>query len=81
MSALAEVVDESITGMSRTMVTKAEQEKVSIYMESHLEVRFTTDTISCHTAAALYPESRLCSTQVGITITREERPDLDEARE
>ena len=29
MSALAEVVDESITGMSRTMVTKAEQEKVS----------------------------------------------------
>jgi hypothetical protein len=26
---LAEVVDESITGMSRTMVTKAEQEKVS----------------------------------------------------
>jgi hypothetical protein len=30
MSALAEVVDESITGMSRTMVTKAEQEKVSI---------------------------------------------------
>ncbi|KAH8089212.1 DUF1640-domain-containing protein [Filobasidium floriforme] len=28
MSALAEVVDESITGMSRTMVTKAEQEKL-----------------------------------------------------
>jgi hypothetical protein len=28
MAALAEVVDESITGMSRTMVTKAEQEKV-----------------------------------------------------
>lgn len=28
MTALAQVVDESITGMSRTMVTKAEQEKV-----------------------------------------------------
>lgn len=31
MSALAEVVDESITGMSRTMVTKAEQEKASSF--------------------------------------------------
>ena len=29
MAALAEVVDESIAGMSRTMVTKAEQEKAS----------------------------------------------------
>ena len=30
MAALAEVVDESIAGMSRTMVTKAEQEKASL---------------------------------------------------
>lgn len=30
MSALAEVVDESITGMSTAMVTKAEQEKVRL---------------------------------------------------
>ncbi len=28
MTALAEVIDESITGMSQNMVTKAEQEKV-----------------------------------------------------
>lgn len=32
MAALAEVVDESIAGMSRTMVTKAEQEKVSSFI-------------------------------------------------
>jgi hypothetical protein len=81
MSALAEVVDESITGMSRTMVTKAEQEKVIIYTQSHSRGNPIAETISCHISAALYPKSRLCSTQVGATITREERPNFDEARE
>jgi len=63
------------------MVTKAEQEKVGMYTRNHLEAELTAETIAYHTAAALYPKSRLCSPQIGTSTTREERPDSNEARE
>lgn len=60
MAALAEVVDESIAGMSATMVTKAEQEKVSFSILRKLAE-------SPHSAlgiATLYAKGGLCTAEI-----------------
>jgi hypothetical protein len=77
MAALAEVVDESIAGMSRTMVTKAEQEKVSTFnldLDPHHLIAPPGAT------ASLHAKSRLRTAQVGATTAREERLNPHEAR-
>lgn len=55
MSAMAEVIDESIRNMTSNMVTKAEQEKVRVI--AFLSVPQLT--LGCLLVASLYPTSRL----------------------
>jgi hypothetical protein len=57
MSAMAEVIDESIRNMTANMVTKADQEKVrcSLYPSNHRPYV---------NSASIYPTSRLCSDKV-----------------
>jgi hypothetical protein len=65
MTAMAEVIDESIRNMTSNMVTKAEQEKVSTLLAlTHRHSHFCT--------ASLYPAGRLCADQVRATADGEE---------
>lgn len=77
MAALAEVVDESIAGMSRTMVTKAEQEKASSFLSAILAHSLTVVPIG---TATLHAKGRFRATKVRAATPREERLDPDEAR-
>lgn len=67
MSAMAEVIDESIRNMTSNMVTKADQEKVRY---PHEDLYFTC--LHVLVSAPLYPTSRLCTDQVRATTDGEE---------
>ena len=68
MTAMAEVIDESIRNMTSNMVTKADQEKVcGSRKESGL-------CIDAGTIAPLYTTSGLCAAQVRVAADGEERP-------
>ena len=80
MSAMAEVIDESIRNMTSNMVTKADQEKVrlSLYFctfdsssETHLVAR----------VAPLYSAGRLCAAEVRTPAHGEERARDDQGGE
>lgn len=67
MSAMAEVIDESIRNMTSNMVTKADQEKV-----------YSVASRVCYTGAdmvvtaSLYTTSRLCADQIRAPINGKE---------
>jgi hypothetical protein len=68
MTAMAEVIDESIRNMTQNMVTKADQEKVySSSVPSDLALTGELNTVSLH------PESRLCATEIRNAVDGEER--------
>lgn len=75
MSAMAEVIDESIRNMTANMVTKAEQEKVRPLLSRDV-TRFTTPN-----PAPIYPTSRFCPNQIRTPAHGEERPSHDQSRE
>ena len=83
MTALAEVIDESIRNMTSNMVTKADQEKVSFKQGciSPLSTNAAFRTFATRNLAPIHPESRLCSTQIRASTHGEERPRNDESRE
>ena len=67
MNSMAEVIDESIRTMTRNMVTKSEQEKVSNEQGTgHVSAWIAPQANSC-SIGCLYPESRLWATQDGTT--------------
>jgi len=64
MSAMAEVIDESIRNMTSNMVTKADQEKVSA-RPLKLDMDFECErTDSADPLAPIHPAGRLCAAQV-----------------
>ena len=73
MSAMAEVIDESIRNMAANMVTKADQEKVNSYCGI-----YEGDLIPTFWPATLYPAGRLCADQVRAAAHGEERPRDDQ---
>lgn len=64
MSAMAEVIDESVRNMTRNMVTKAEQEKV-------LDILLSSTFINS-LVATLHAASGFCADQIGTTTHGEE---------
>jgi hypothetical protein len=62
MSAMAEVIDESVRNMTGNMVTKADQEKVSLYTVVYTR-NVAPKTMVVRTAP-IHSASRLCATQV-----------------
>ena len=60
MSAMAEVIDESIRNMTSNMVTKTDHEKVQVSRHHHARLP-TRDTWG---VATIYTACRLCSTQI-----------------
>jgi hypothetical protein len=69
MSAMAEVIDESIRNLASNMVTKADHEKVLVpilYSScAYHQLKPTTDTPQ--NTATLHATSRLCSTEIRTT--------------
>ncbi len=80
MTALAEVIDESIRNMASNMVTKADQEKVRILLCSCATALFdqgTSERMPCTPAclhtASLHTTGRLCSVEIRAAAHGEER--------
>jgi putative heme degradation protein len=59
MSSMADVVDESIKNMASNMVTKADQEKVSVITHATMSIVLITRIV-----ATIHPEGGFCATQV-----------------
>jgi len=78
MSAMAEVIDESIRNMTSNMVTKAEQEKARMFNLSTLPL--SEDNTPTH-LASLYTTSRLCTDKIRTSAHGKERPCYDQGRE
>ena len=56
MTAMAEVIDESVRNMTSNMVTKADQEKVHLLFREEPLPRLTSDTTaSLHSTSRLRP--------------------------
>lgn len=72
MSAMAEVIDESVRNMTSNMVTKAEQEKARIWHPFRASYRSWASLV-----ASLYPTSRLCSNKIRASINGKEWPRYD----
>ena len=90
MTAMAEVIDESIRNITSNMVTKAEQEKVCIptlLASARSLLMMSTNMVFCllpgmlQPIAPIYPESRLRPAQVRAAAHGEERPVVDESGE
>lgn len=75
MSAMAEVIDESIRNMTSNMVTKADQDKVSLVCALYA-LPWVNSAI-----APLHATSRLCSDQIGTAAHAQERPVHPQGRE
>ena len=83
MSAMAEVIDESIRNMTSNMVTKADHEKVRVFSRAHHHLLsaqitnrgfyylFAHARLRSHTAT-LHAAGRLCAAQIGAPAEREE---------
>lgn len=70
MTAMAEVIDESVRNMTSNMVTKADQEKVSMLPRSAALLPCMRSN-AC--TASLYAASRLCSAKVRAAADGAER--------
>ena len=77
MSAMAEVIDESIRNMTSNMVTKSDQEKVCFLLRTYQVPKAER----YHLAASLHPKGRFCPVEVRTTVDGEERSCHDEGRE
>ena len=74
MSAMAEVIDESIRNMTANMVTKADQEKVDVFATQI----FTA--VRSRLLATLHTAGRLCPNKIRAAIDGKERPRNDQSR-
>ncbi len=88
MSAMAEVIDESIRNMTSNMVTKAAQEKVRLVLQYIIiavpggvcgALIYSRCLVS--TTASLHSASRFRTAQIRAPTDGEERPRDDESRE
>lgn len=80
MSAMAEVIDESIRNMTSNMVTKADQEKASTPGRNTRHAYALTSILTdSGFVAPLHTASRLCTAQVRAAAHGEERPRNDQS--
>ena len=80
MNVLAEVIDESITGMEGGLVSKAEQEKVC-RVSGSIPAWKIVPFAPLISPATLYAKSRFRTAEIRTAVAREKRPDICAVRE